>query len=276
MGVLDLTRLDASAIGGIGRPRLRPALDAGRHLADAGGFFAEATGSGVFSGTSLDFADGILSGRCGIDGPAAAYLRFYDDGRRAGLVDEALERFVALRLARLRSWDAVGADAIGEARSLGFGAVAEDAPLHRIGTAAMVLAPGQRAVVTGAWRWGRWDDPALNRVALHRDADGLAIDYYRVGGAEHDDPRLAVPWEEDVVLAARVLLSPEETRRFVEGADDPAFEGGLLASLQGGPLWRAAMTILRERIAIDSGVDGLTLTDGALRMMARIGRPLYP
>jgi hypothetical protein len=36
------------------------------------------------------------------------------------------------------------------------------------------------------------------------------------------------------------------------------------------------MTILRERIAIDSGVDGLTLTDGALRMMARIGRPLYP
>ncbi len=276
MGALDLTRLNPAAIGGIARLRLRARLDEGRHLEDADAFFAEATGSGEFSGTALHFVDGLLTGRGAVDGPAAAYLQFFDEGRRMGLAREELERFIAGRLAGVTRRETIRPEAWDEARELGFALPPDDAPLHVASTAAMILAPGQRAHILGAWRWGHWDDPALNRIALHRGEGGLVLDLYRLGGAERAPAGIwALPWAEDVVLAARVLLSPEESVALIEGAQDPGFTGGLLESLEGGPLWRSAIEVLRGRIAIDPAPDQLRLTTDAVRMMGRIGRPLY-
>lgn len=275
MGHVDLARLDPAAIGGIARPRLSAGLAEGRHLADPEGFFAAAIGSGQFTGTNLHFEHGLLTGRTCVDGPAAAYLQFQDDGRRQGLARAALERYIAVRLAQLKDPATIRAGAREEAVSLGFAAPPPEAPLHRTGTAALVLAPGQRAHLLGAWRWGNWDDPALNRIALHRGESGLVLDFYRIGGPERAGRALDLPWEEDVVLAARLLLSPDETGELLARGQGPAFEGGLLESLEGGPLWRAATGLLRERIVIEPSSDELRLTTEAVRMMARIGRPIY-
>ncbi|KAA2242191.1 hypothetical protein [Salinarimonas soli] len=276
MGPLDLTRLDPAAIGGIARLRLKAALDERRHLVDPEAFFTEATESGLFTGTALHFENGLLTGRSSVDGPAAAYLQFFDDGRRLGLAREPLERYIAQRIAGVTLPATLLPEAREEALALGFATPPPDAPLHRTGTAAMVLAPGQRARILGSWRWGNWSDPDLNRIALHRGEGGLVLDLYRLGGAERTpSARWALPWEEDVVLAARLLLSPEETAALLDGAKDPDFTGGLVESLEGGPLWRSAMTVLRQRISIEPSPDHLRLTVEALRMMARIGRPIY-
>jgi hypothetical protein len=276
MGPIDLTRLDPAAIGGITLPRLRAGLEERRNLTDPDGLFTEATGSGLFRGTALHYQNGLLTGRCGVDGPAAAYLQYFDDGRRLGLAREALERYIALGIANVTRLDTLQPDAIDEAVDLGFAPPSADAPLHRPATAAIVLAPGQHAMFLGAWRWGHWGDPQLNRIALHRGESGLVLDFYRIGGAERAPAeRWAMPWEEDVVLAARLLLSPEEAGSLLDGAEDPDFTGGLIESLEGGPLWRSAMAVLRQRITVDPSTDHLRLTTEAVRMMARIGRPIY-
>jgi hypothetical protein len=211
-----------------------------------------------------------------VAGPAAAYLQFFDDGRRLGLEGEGLERYIALRLAQVTRSESLRPQAVAEALELGFAAPPAEAPLHRTSTAAMVLAPGQRALFLGAWRWGHWEDPLLNRIALHRVGEGLVLDFYRLGGAERAPAdRWTLPWAEDVVLAARLLLSPEETGALLDGAEDPGFTGGLIESLEGGPLWRSAMAVLRQRITVDPSTDHLRLTTEAVRMMARIGRPIY-
>jgi hypothetical protein len=276
MGFIDLTRLDPGAIGGVARPRLRQDLDAGRHLEDPDAFFAEVLQSGLFTGTALDVAGEVVTGQTCVDGPAAAYLQFYDDGRRQGLGRAALERYIALRIAQLRGWETIRPAAIEEAWALGFPAAPENVPLHRTGTAAIAIGPGERACFRGVWRWGNWDEPDLNRIALHRGDRGLVLDLYRLGGAERSPAaQWSLPWEEDVVLAARVLLSPDEAGLLLERARDPAFEGGLFESLMGGPLWRSAVALLRERISIEPSTEALRLTTDAVRMMARIGRPLY-
>jgi len=276
MGPLDLTRLDPAAMGGIARLRLKAGLDECRNLTDPEAFFTEATESGLFTGTALHFDNGLLTGRCAVDGPAAAYLQFFDDGRRLGLAGEGLERYIAQRIAAVTRPATLRADVREEAAALGFASPPGEAPLHRPSTAAMVLAPGQRARFLGAWRWGHWEDPLLNRIAIHRVEDGLALDLYRLGGPERVPvDRWPLPWEEDVVLAARLLLSPEETGTLLDGAADPGFTGGLIESLEGGPLWRSAMAMLRSRITIDPSTDHLRLTTEAVRMMARIGRPIY-